>query len=91
MIEVITGFGYYTETATQHIVAKAILPIGPHNLADGLDYTEVQDQAELDQIKIWTDPAETEKSGYEQKIQIEQRQIAIASLKQRSELPADYK
>jgi hypothetical protein len=51
-MNVVTGFGYFTEIATGRIVAKATLPAGEHPLDVAYSYTEVADQAALDAIEI---------------------------------------
>lgn len=54
MIEVITGFGYYTDSS-EHIVAKAILPPGYHEIDAGLTYTEVADLEALNAIEVYAE------------------------------------
>lgn len=84
-----TGFGYYQDQAG-HIVRKAQLPPGSHNLADGLIYVEVQDQAELDAIQVYQDPADIIAAENESKIQNKIRQTAIDTLIAEGELPPDF-
>lgn len=84
-----TGFGYFRD-ASNHIIAKAELPPGPHPMKDGFTYTEVPDSTALEQISIYQDPAEIERQQNEQKIQAKIRSTAIQVLIAAGELPADY-
>ena len=74
-----TGFGFYQDTQL-HIIAKAQLPPGSHDLADGLIYIEVESQAELDAVNIWQDPADQQAAEQNTKIQNKLREFAIAEL-----------
>jgi len=85
-----TGFGFYQD-AQGHIVSKAELPKGPHDLANGLTYVELNSRSELDQVEIYRDPAALEKAEIVRKIAGATRAIAIAELKKNGELPPDYK
>lgn len=88
-ILVITGFGYI-EDGAGHVVAKAQLPPGNHDFADGLTYIEVNNQAELDAVQIWQDPADILQQENENKIQAKIRTTAIEALKAAGDLPPDY-
>jgi len=85
-----TGFGFYRD-GKGNVIAKAQLPPGQHELKDDLIYVEVNSQADLDAIEIYTDPAVIEKRENETKIQNEIRAAAIQRLKDKGELPAEYK
>lgn len=74
-----TGFGYYRDQQG-HIIAKAELSLGPHDLADGLVYVEVEDQLALGMIEVYQDPAELQQAAQQQKIQDKLRQMAITEL-----------
>jgi len=88
-IEVNTGFGYFTDGAG-HIVSKAQLPAGDHPGKDGFIYTEVTDQAALDAVEVYQDPAEIQAAEYEKKIAGQIRSTAINALKATGRLPADF-
>lgn len=74
-----TGFGYYKDQQ-DHIVSKAELPAGTHDLIDGLIYVEVDNQAELDTIEVYQDPVDLQIAQQEQKIRDKSRALAIAEL-----------
>lgn len=74
-----TGFGYYKDQAG-NIIAKAELPADQHDLTDGLIYVEVADQAALEAIEVYQDPADILLGEQEQKIQQKLRQVAITEL-----------
>jgi len=85
-----TGFGYFKDQQGR-IVSKAQLPPGQHELKDDLIYVEVDSQAELDAIEVYTDPAIIATGNIEAKIWKEIRAAAIQRLKDKGELPADFK
>jgi len=89
-ITVKTGFGYYVD-GQGHKVSKAELPEGEHPLMDGFIYVEVINKAALDAIKLYIDPAVSEKTETERKIAAKTRAIAIAELIKAGELPPDFK
>lgn len=84
-----TGFGYFRD-AQGHIISKAELPPGDHPLRDGFTYTELENQASLDALEIWQDPAVMERQTNEAKISVKIRADAIADLIVKGELPAGY-
>ena len=88
-ITVKTGFGYF-RFATGHIVSKSRLPPGDHPMREGYTHHEVADAAALALIQIWQDPGDTERQANEGKIGSRIRQIAVADLKGKGELPEDY-
>lgn len=88
-ILVITGLGYY-EDGAGHVVAKAQLPPGSHDLTDGLTYIEVNSQAELDAVQIYQDPADILQRENENKIRAKIRTAAIEALIAAGDLPPDY-
>ena len=88
-MKVNTGFGYIKD-AVGEIVAKCELPAGDHKLKDGFEFVEVADQAALDAVEVYVDPAEIVKSDNEKKITQRIRKIAIDQLKAEGKLPADY-
>ncbi len=89
-ITVKTGLGYFRD-AQGHIITKAQLPPGDHQLRDGFTYIEVSNQEWLDAIKVWIDPADSQRMENETKIAARIRAVAIADLKESGDLPADYK
>jgi len=89
-INVNTGFGFFKD-AGGHIVSKAQLPAGSHPVKDGFTYIEVADQAALDAVVLWQDPAELERLTNEKKIAEKIRADAIAELISLGDLPGDYK
>ena len=78
-ISVQTGFGYYKDQVG-NIIAKAELPAGQHNLADGMTYVELNSMAELDAIEVYQDPAQVQAAQQQQKIAEKLRSIAINEL-----------
>lgn len=82
-----TSFGYYKDQQG-HITAKAQLPAGPHDLADGLIYVEVDNQADLDKIEVWQEPQTQEQAISEIKIQTKLREMAITELIKEGQWPA---
>lgn len=55
-ITVTTGYGYLQDDQG-HIVSKAELPVGNHNIKDGLAYLEVADKDNLDAINLYVPEA----------------------------------
>ncbi len=78
-ISVQTGFGYYKDLQGR-IKAKAQLPAGQHDLADDLNYIEVDNQPALDAIEVYQDPAQLQAVQQGQKIADKLRSLAIAEL-----------
>ena len=74
-----TGFGYYKDQ-TDHVICKAQLPVGQHDLRDDLIYVEVNSQAELDVIEVWRDPTVLQAAEQNQKIADKLRTFAINEL-----------
>ena len=88
-IIVATSFGYYRDQAG-HVVAKAELPPGEHQLADDLDYIEVPNAEALAMVEVYQ-PPKTEGQLNEEKIRAKMRQLAINALITEGQLPGDYK
>ena len=88
-ITVKTGFGYYRD-AQGHIVSKAELPPGDHPMLDDYTYTELANKASLDALQLWEEPVDVGRRDNEAKIRSRVRQLAIADLKAKGELPEDY-
>ncbi len=91
MIQILvqTGFGYYQDMQG-HIITKAELPQGPHDLADGLVYFELDSKAELDAVEVYQDLVDSQALLNEQKIRAKIRQTAIDDLKAAGQLPPDF-
>ena len=88
-IKVNTGFGYFKNAAGK-ITDKAELPPGDHPQKDGYTYTEVADQAALDAVTVYQDPADLQAAEYEKKIRDQTRSNAVDVLKAAGQLPADF-
>jgi hypothetical protein len=84
-----TGFGYF-EDVDGHIVSKARLPVGIHNVTDGFTYHEVADQAALDAVEIWQDQAALDAAADEAAIQAKMRSMAITALQAEGKLSANF-
>jgi len=81
-----TGFGYYKDQAG-HIVAKAELPPGQHDLPDDLIYVEVNSKAELDAVEVYKDPAVVQQAEQQRKIAQKLRDMAIKELIKEGQWP----
>lgn len=91
-ITVTTGYGYYKDLSGR-IVAKAELPIGDHNLDDGLRFFEVDTKDELNAIAVFQEPltdSQIEEILIEEEKQEVLKNLAIESLQSKSMLRLDY-
>ena len=88
-----TGLGYLRKVSNGKIYAKVDLPPGDHKIEDDYEFVEVNSQQELDQIEIDPEP-KTEKQQREemiaQQIYLNNRQMAINSLRAKGKLPQDF-
>jgi hypothetical protein len=83
VIEVKTGYGYFTDSQG-HIIGKATLPSGKHPLWGNKDYVEVNSKEELDAIQVYIPPIpkeEQDRVDKEKFIQTKIREQAITALK----------
>ncbi len=88
-ITVKTGFGYFRDVQG-HVVSKAELPPGEHQILDGFNYTELPNQVSLDALQVWQDPAGAQAEENEKKIQERIRKLAVNSLISDGDLPEGY-
>lgn len=84
-MEVKTGYGYFVELSTEHIVCKYELPLGKHPLKEGYRYIEVKDKAELNTVEVWHEPVtppKTEEDKFLDMLKNEDVKDAIKKIKQ---------
>lgn len=78
---VTTGLGYFREIATGHVVSKARLPKGKHEIRTGFEYIEVEDADALNDIVIYIDPAIEKENADQAKISEALEKLAISQAK----------
>jgi hypothetical protein len=81
IVNVKSGYGYIREVTTGHIIAKAELPKGQHEIKDGYDYIEVESANVLALVELYKSQDIEKAAADNRAIQAEIESIAIASLK----------
>lgn len=89
IINVTTGFGYFTETATGNIISKAELPIGEHFCQNNFTYVEVATKEALDLVTVYKPPL-TQEQKDKKNIYSMQRKLAIIELKSIGKIDAEF-